>query len=158
MTAVKIYFIDTFLIRMPGKISKRLLEIIDALPLVDGMRILEIGCGPGAAAREIAARLRHGYVLGIDRSAKAIGQAISGSKDEIATGKLEFRQSPIGEFELSPGEEPYDLALAIRVGALDGRHPELQQRAFERLAAVLKKNGKLYMDGGRPLKVISVTA
>lgn len=38
------------------KISKRLLEIIEALPIDEGMRILEIGCGPGAAAKAIVNR------------------------------------------------------------------------------------------------------
>ncbi|MER8437086.1 class I SAM-dependent methyltransferase [Mesorhizobium sp. M1312] len=34
------------------------------------MRVLEIGCGPGAAAREIARRIGDGHVLAIDRSAR----------------------------------------------------------------------------------------
>ena len=34
---------------MPG-LSPRLREVVDALPLVEGMGVLEIGCGPGAAA------------------------------------------------------------------------------------------------------------
>lgn len=41
---------------MDTKLSKRLLEIVDALPLRDGIRVLEIGCGPGAMAREISRR------------------------------------------------------------------------------------------------------
>ena len=49
--------------------SARLLAIVDALPLRKGIRVLEIGCGPGAAAREIARRIGRGQVLGIDRSA-----------------------------------------------------------------------------------------
>lgn len=32
---------------MSTKISKRLQDIIDALPLKSGMRVIEIGCGPG---------------------------------------------------------------------------------------------------------------
>jgi hypothetical protein len=31
------------------------------------------------------------------------------------------RQVAIGEFELEPGKAAYDLAFAVRVGALDGR-------------------------------------
>ena len=51
-------------------LSPRLQMIVDALPLLPGMRVLEIGCGPGAAARAVAGRVE--FVLGIDRSAKAI--------------------------------------------------------------------------------------
>ena len=36
---------------MPEKISHRLLEIVEALPLKDGVRVLEIGCGTGVTAR-----------------------------------------------------------------------------------------------------------
>ena len=110
-----------------SKLSRRLQQIVDALPLQEGIRVLEIGCGPGAAAREIAMRIGNGYVLGIDRSNKAIRQAIDGSEKELASGKLSFRLAAIEEFELSDAEEKFDLAFAIRVGALDGRHPELEK-------------------------------
>jgi SAM-dependent methyltransferase len=90
------------------------------------MRVLEIGCGPGAAAREIARRIGRGHVLGIDRSATAIAQAKARSRAEIASGVLSFRQAAIEDFELEAGEAPYDIALAVRVGALDGRHPHAE--------------------------------
>lgn len=54
----------------------------------DGIRVLEIGCGPGVAAREISKRIGNGYILAIDRSAKAIQQAIIVSRTEIETGRL----------------------------------------------------------------------
>jgi cyclopropane fatty-acyl-phospholipid synthase-like methyltransferase len=58
---------------MSKTISPRLAEIVAALPLRPGMRVLEIGCGPGVAARAVLKRLGNGHVLAIDRSAKAIG-------------------------------------------------------------------------------------
>ena len=45
--------------------SARLLAIVDALPLRRGLRVLEIGCGPGAAARDIARRIGDGHILAI---------------------------------------------------------------------------------------------
>ena len=131
-------------------------EIVDALPLRDGMRILEIGCGPGAAAREIATRIRDGHILGIDRSDKAISQAIQGGKKEISDGTLSFRVSTIEDFELRENEPPFDLAFAIRVGALDGRHPEVEKLAKTRIKKALKQGGKLYIDGGNPLKEVAL--
>ncbi|HEX6223816.1 MAG TPA: class I SAM-dependent methyltransferase [Chryseolinea sp.] len=141
---------------MNNKLSKRLIDIIEALPLGNGTRVLEIGCGPGAMAREISRRIGNGHILAIDRSAKAIKQAISGSQAEIKDGKLSFRQSAIEEFELAPGERKFDLAVAVRVGALDGRHPELAHQSLKQIAKALTKKGKLYIDGGDPLKEIHV--
>lgn len=139
---------------MDNKLSKRLADIVNALPLKDGIRVLEIGCGPGAMAREISRRIGSGYVLAIDLSTKAIQQAISGSQNEIETGKLSFRQAAIEKFELEPGEKAFDMAIAVRVGALDGRHPEIEKQALLKIAKALSKEGKLFIDGGTPLKEI----
>lgn len=133
-------------------ISQRLLEIVEALPLMHGIRVLEIGCGTGAAAREIAKRIGNGHVLAIDRSAKAIEQAIRSSQPEINKGTLRFLQAKIEAFELPDHQQRFDLAIAVRVGALDGRHPELEQQALLKIAAALTDNGKLFIDGGNPLR------
>ena len=142
---------------MSNSLSPRLAEIVDTLPLKPGMRILEIGCGPGAMAREMANRIDGGHVLAIDRSAKAILLAMAGSKKEIQAGALSFRQVPIEKFELLSDEEPFDLAVAVRVGALDGRHPEIERQALTRIAQALKKNGRLFIDGGNPLREVSLS-
>lgn len=142
---------------MAETLSDRLRDIVDALPLRPGLRILEIGCGPGAMAREMARRLEgRGHVLAIDRSATAIRQAEAGSADEIAAGVLFFRKSDAETFDLAEGEDPFDLAVAIRVGALDGRHPEAGVLARAAIKAALKPGGKLYVDGGDPLREVDL--
>lgn len=122
--------------------------LIDSLPLKEGMRILEIGCGPGAAAREITHRFKHVCILAIDRSEKAINQAASTSQKEISAGKLKFQQAAVEEFNLPEGEKKFDLAFAFRVGALDGRHPEIEKQAKQKVKSALKPSGKLYIDRG----------
>lgn len=122
------------------------------------MRVLEIGCGPGALARAIAERIRPGHVLAIDRSAKAIALATAASQSEIEAGILAFRTAAVEGFTLEPGEAPCDLAVAIRVGALDGRHPRLEAAAITRIAAALVPHGPLFIDGGDPLKLIPLDA
>ena len=141
---------------MTHKISKRLNEIVDALPLKKGIRILEIGCGTGVAARAIASRIGSGHILAIDRSPKAIELAIKGSEIEISKGILAFRMAKIEYFELEAGERRFDLAFAIRVGALDGRHPEIEKQALFKIARALKTGGRLFIDGGDPLKEIDL--
>ncbi|XXX77446.1 class I SAM-dependent methyltransferase [Sorangium sp. So ce134] len=141
---------------MSRDLSPRLAAIVEALPLRPGLRVLEIGCGPGVAARAVAKRIGDGHVLGIDRSAKAIAQAIAGSEAELASGHLSLRHVAIEDFELEEGEGPYDIAFAVRVGALDGRHPEAGRIARQRIRRALAKGGRLYIDGGDPLREVSL--
>ena len=120
------------------------------------MRVLEIGCGPGVAARAILERIGHGHVLAIDPSAKAIAQAKASSGSELATGYLEFRQIAIEDFRLNNDEKPYDIAFAVRVGALDGRHPDAGRIALANIKQALVKDGRLFIDGGAPLKEVTL--
>lgn len=91
-------------------------------------------------------------MLGIDRSPRAIAQATALSDDE----RLSFRTVAVEDFELQPGEEPFDLAFAVRVGALDGRHPELEKVARRRIREALAPHGRLFIDGGDPLREITL--
>lgn len=128
---------------METRLSQRLLDVVNELPLKPGSRVLEIGCGPGAMAREISRRVGNGHVLAIDRSAKAIQQAIAGSTEEIKSGRLSFLQIAIEDFELSSKEKPFDIIVAVRVGALDGRHPEIEKQAMTKIRKALKKGGQV---------------
>lgn len=132
--------------------SKRISDYVAALDLRGDMRILEIGCGPGVAARLVSARLGSGSILGIDRSLRAIALAEAGSAAEIATGRLAFRQAAIEEFSLAPGEEQFDLVFAMRVGALDGRHPDLEGRALAAIKAALRPEGLMHIDDRKPVR------
>lgn len=141
---------------MAPKNSSRLSAIIDALPLKQGQRVLEIGCGTGVAAREIVRRFPDIFLLGIDRSAKAIAQATTGSQMEIQNGQLQFWQCSVETFVLPDLEKKFDLAFAIRVGALDGRHPELEAESLQRIRRALTKNGKLFVAGGNLIQEIKL--
>ncbi|MDQ4132910.1 MAG: methyltransferase domain-containing protein [Actinomycetota bacterium] len=138
-------------------LSPRLAAIVDALPLRPGLRVIEIGCGPGAAARAVAERVGpHGHVLAIDRSPKAIAQLAMSAGELIAEGRLTARCVVAEELVLHPDEERYDIAFAVRVGAFDGRHPRAGAQALERLARALVPGGRLFVDGGDPLREIPV--
>ncbi|MGW3119760.1 methyltransferase domain-containing protein [Streptomyces sp. NPDC001107] len=79
----------------------------------DAGRVLEIGCGPGAAAREVARRVGEGHVHAIDRSPRAIAQAVAGSEAEIASGRLTFQRVAAQDFILPEGDSRFDLAFAV---------------------------------------------
>lgn len=138
------------------KLSPRMQAVVEALPLRPDSRVLEIGCGPGAAARAIAARLTTGHILAIDRSTAAIAQAKAAAHDEIALGHMEVRHIAAENFALQPGEAPYDLVFAVRVGALDGRHPEAGERALQRIARATTVHARLFIDGGNPLRELPI--
>ena len=137
---------------MNERTSPRIAAAIAALPLRPDMRVLEIGCGPGVAARAVSRVLIAGKIVAIDRSAKAIAQAVAGSAEELESRRLEFRHVAIEDFVLDPGEPPFDLAFAMRVGALDGRHPELERQAMARLKAALQPGGLLVIDDRAPVR------
>jgi SAM-dependent methyltransferase len=142
---------------VPAGLSPRLAAIVDALPLRPGLRVLEVGGAPGAAARAVAERIgtgvigAGGHVLVIDRSPRGVALIERSAAAEISTGRLSVRCIAAEDFELEPGEPPYDLAFAVRVGALDGRHPRAGVRARRRIRAALVPGGRLLIDGGDPL-------
>ena len=137
-------------------LSSRLSVIVDALPLEPHLRVLEIGCGPGAAARAVAARLVTGHVLAIDRSATAIAQARVAAAQQIASGRMSVRHVAAEDFCLLPGEDPFDLVFAVRVGALDGRHPKTGEQVLQRIAIATRPGARLFIDGGQPLRELPI--
>lgn len=120
-----------------GRLSDRLAAVVGALPLRPGMRVLEVGGAPGAAAKTVAHRIGNGHVLVIDRSARGVALIERNAAADIAAGLLCVRHVAAEACELIPGEPPFDLAFAIRVGALDGRQPRAGVRARQRIAAAL---------------------
>lgn len=135
--------------------SARIAACVAALPLRPGIRVLEIGCGPGAALREVARRIGDGFILGIDRSARAVALARAGCGEGIAAGRIAVRRAAAEDFILAPGEPSFDLAFALRVGAFDGRHPAAGERALLRLQAALAPQGRFFIDTGAPLAEIA---
>lgn len=120
------------------------------------MRVLEIGGAPGAAAKAVARRIGDGHILVIDRSAKGVARTEQNAAAEIAAGLLSVRHVAAEDLQLLPEEAPFDLAFAVRVGALDGRHPQAGERARQRIAAALTPTGRLFIDGGDPLRPVDL--
>lgn len=131
-------------------LSPRLRAVLDALPLRPGLRVVELGGAPGALAREVAAAVAPGgHVLVVDRSARGVALTERACAAEVAAGLLSTRRVAAEDLVLEPGEQRYDLVVANRVGALDGRHPEAGDRVLDRLGAVLTAEGSLWVDGVR---------
>ena len=136
----------------PSALSPRLAAIVDALPLRPQSRVLERSAADPALPRERSQPGSWtGHILAIDRSASAIAQVRAAAADEIAAGRPSVRQTAVEDLILQPDEEPYNM-FAVRVGALDGRHPKAGKRALQRIAAATTVGARLFIDGGDPLR------
>jgi hypothetical protein len=69
---------------------------------------------------------------------------------------MSVRQAAVEDFVLQADEDPYDIVFAIRVGALDGRHPQVGERALRRIASVTTAGARLFIDGGDPLRELTI--
>jgi len=136
-----------------GALSARLLGVVDALPLRPGLRVLEIGGAPGAAAREVASRVGpSGHVLVLDRSPAGIALTRTSCAELVDSGVLSTLCAPVEDFALDADTPLFDLAFACRVGALDGRHPALYEAALRCIRFAVRPGGALYVDTGDPLR------
>jgi SAM-dependent methyltransferase len=123
-------------------------RLVAAVALVDpepGARVLEVGCGRGAAAALLLERLPAGHYTGIDRSATATAATAARIADAIAAGRAEVLTTSLAEHRARPA----DLALAVNVNAF-WTGPASRELAV--LAAALRPGGVLHLvhgsDGG----------
>lgn len=126
------------------RLSPRLARIVDQLPLEHGMRVLEIGCGPGAAARAVARRIGDGRVLGIDRSERAIAAARAGAERWGLTRVLAFQCVAIEDLDLV--DAPPLRPRLRRPGRQPRRAPPFPE-AHRRIRAALAPAGRLLVGG-----------
>ncbi len=110
--------------------------LVDALRLESGMRVLDVGCGPG---RHSLALARRGFeVVGVDHSAEFVRLAReAAAADGIAAS---FEELDVRELD-RPGE--FDAAICLcqgGFGLLGGRD---ETDVFGRIAATLRPGGAL---------------
>jgi SAM-dependent methyltransferase len=65
--------------------------VVSLLDVARTDRVLEIGCGPGIAIREAAARASDGLVCGVDHSEVMLGQARRRNAQAIRAGRVDLR-------------------------------------------------------------------
>ncbi|UGQ13121.1 class I SAM-dependent methyltransferase [Yinghuangia sp. ASG 101] len=98
---------------MPA-IPHRLRWTVDHLDVRPGDRILEIGCGRGAAAELVCELLSDGSYLGLDRSPSAIKGAEARNARNIAGGRARFVLAPLEGTDLT-ASGPFDKVFAVNV-------------------------------------------
>lgn len=93
-------------------------------------RVLEIGCGNGAAAALICSRLTGGRLVAIDRSAAMIARARSANAEAVAAGKASFEVASFEQY--AGGRQRFDKVFAFNVN-LFLHQPEPALRLIHRL-------------------------
>lgn len=71
---------------------------------------------------------------------------------------MSVRLAAAESFVLEAGDIPFDIVFAVRVGALDGRHPQTGRQALACIKTALAPGGRVFIDGGKPLRELDVTA
>ncbi|HEU5110433.1 MAG TPA: class I SAM-dependent methyltransferase [Micromonosporaceae bacterium] len=100
-------------------------------------RVIELGCGPGVAIADLAARATRGSVVGVDHSQVMIRQAGRRNRAAVRAGRVRLIHTPVER--LSIGDGPFDAALAVNTV---GMWPEPTARLRE-LARMLRPGGRI---------------
>ncbi len=111
-------------------------SILDVKPTDN---ILEIGCGAGILAEQIASQLTGGTITAIDKSAPMIRIAIKRNERFIDTGKATFIVNDFAKSELH--QRAYEKVFGFNVNVF-GKNPA---RELELIKLYLKQNGHLYI-------------
>jgi trans-aconitate methyltransferase len=74
------------------QIPPRIRWAVDVMDVQPGDSVLEIGCGPGAGAELICARLETGKLFAIDRSESGVDRTKRRNKKYVDAGRLTVRQ------------------------------------------------------------------
>jgi ubiquinone/menaquinone biosynthesis C-methylase UbiE len=127
----------------PLPVPDRVVWAVDQLDLGPDARVLEIGGGPGAAAELVCRRLRHGFLLGIDRSAVAIERSTRRNQACVDAGRLELRLCALADLEVP--DASFDVAFSINVN-LFWTGPA--QRELALLHRMLRPGGRLHVQYG----------
>lgn len=98
-----------------AKESERLVWAVEALGIEPSDRVLEVGCGHGAAATLVCERLADGHLTGIDRSGKMVAAATSRNREYVEAGRASFEAVAFEAADF--GDERFDVIFAVHVAA-----------------------------------------
>ena len=73
-----------------------------------GLDVLDVGCGPGTITSDLADRVAPGRVVGVDRSAEVVAQALSSAR-----ANLRFETGDV--YSLAYGDHSFDVVHAHQV-------------------------------------------
>ncbi|GBG06440.1 SAM-dependent methyltransferase [Paenibacillus agaridevorans] len=98
---------------MGATIADRIRWAVDVLAISPSDRLLEIGCGNGAAVAEICRTLTNGSITALDRSVKMIRLAEKNNAEHVASGKARFLAVSLHEADLA--QSRFNKIFAVNV-------------------------------------------
>jgi SAM-dependent methyltransferase len=119
---------------------ERIRWALDLLDVQPQDRILEIGCGPGAAAALICPRLAGGHLTAIDRSAVAILRSVQRNAAQLNAGVVDFQLAELAGFDA--GGRVFDKIFAVNVNLFWVRSPA---RELELLRTLMHLDSTLHL-------------
>jgi tRNA (uracil-5-)-methyltransferase TRM9 len=140
LLALNYQFYQTFAAQFSAtrqRLQPGVLRLLQTIPLTS--RLLDLGCGNGGLARQLAQSGYQGEYLGLDFSVALLAQVAQG----LPAKHFQFRQADLAHPDWKPKDETvFDLALAFAVfHHLPGS--ELRQRILEDVRQLLVPGGKI---------------
>jgi cyclopropane fatty-acyl-phospholipid synthase-like methyltransferase len=121
-------------------VPERLRWAVAALAVAPGDRLLEIGCGNGAALSMVCDRLRTGTITALDRSAAMVRLARQRNAAHIRSGRATVHVGELTTVDLDPMR--FDKVFAINVNLFWTRSPVAE---LERIKGLLTPDGALHL-------------
>lgn len=129
------------------KVPERFIWAAELLNVNPGDHILEIGCGAGLLAEQIAGKLSKGQIIAVDRSAPMIEKAKKGNAEFIGMGLSKFLVSDFSKAEFP--DSFFDSIIAFNVNFF-WKSPERELKIIRQL---LKRDGKLLVLYQAPFEI-----
>ena len=122
-----------------AEVPARIAWTVEQLDLTPTDRVLEFGCGNGAAAALVADRVVDGSVLAIDRSTPAIDRARARTAGHIDAGRLVLEQVALADLHT---DRRFDVAFGVNVNLFWTGPADAECRV---LADVLAPGGAVHL-------------
>jgi ubiquinone/menaquinone biosynthesis C-methylase UbiE len=103
-----------------------------------GLRVIELGCGPGFYSRKLAQRFPQIIVTGVDRSPSQVRSARERATAEKVSNCVFER---VNVLALRTADASFDVLIASRIFTVLPDH----QRAFAEMFRVLKSGGRCFI-------------
>jgi len=100
---------------MSRPIPDRIRWAVNLLQVPPDARVLEVGCGAGAAVEVLTAHLTSGTIVAIDRSPRAVACTKRRNANDVRSGRVQVLHTSLARLHAQPGA--FDVAFAVDVNA-----------------------------------------